>query len=266
VHLADGIVSSPAILLGLNAAGAALAVLAIRSEEQSPSRSVAFAGTLAAFVLAAQGLNVPLVPGASAHVIGAGLLTVAVGPGRAVLSLLAVLLVQALLFADGGITVLGINALNIAVLPVLAVHSMQKLLGRRRVALAAGLGTFLGNVAGATSLGATLVLGAGVSAKLALGFLIGVQALAGVVEGIFTAMAVRHLAQRMPSLIAANRRRDPRVPTRLDRTPDDNGLSESRRGLAWAAVAVGIALALLPFASATPDALARVLEQVRPAP
>jgi cobalt/nickel transport system permease protein len=183
-----------------------------------------------------------------------------------VLSLLAVLLVQALLFADGGITVLGINALNIAVLPVLAVHTMLRLLGRRHVALAAGLGTFVGNIAGALSLGTTLVLGAGLPAKLGLGFLVGVQGLAGVLEGIFTAMAVRHLAQRMPSLIAANRRRDDGVPARLDGAPDEGRTSERRRGLAWAAVAAGIALALLPFASATPDALARVLEHVRPPP
>jgi cobalt/nickel transport system permease protein len=266
VHLADGILESPTLLIGANAAGAALALLVARAGAKDDRRSAAFTGTLAAFVLAAQALNVPLVPGASAHVIGAGLLTVALGPGRAVLALLAVLLVQALLFADGGLTVLGINALNIAVLPVLAVHAIRRVLGPRRVALAAGIGTLLGNILGALGLGTLLWAGAGVPAHLSFGWLVAVQALAGLAEGTLTWLAIRHLATRMPSLSRAAPRAARTVPQRLDRLASAHWHVEQRRGLAWAAIAVGVALALLPLASATPDALARVLEQVRPSP
>jgi len=266
VHLADGILESPTLLIGANAAGAALALLVARSGSADERKSAAFTGTLAAFVLAAQALNVPLVPGASAHVIGAGLLTVALGPGRAVLALVAVLMAQALLFADGGLTVLGINALNIAVLPVLAVHATKTALGPRRVALAAGIGTLLGNVLGALSLGTLLWAGANVPAHLSLGWLVAVQGLAGLAEGILTWLAIRHLATWMPSLTGKAPSTPDDVPRRLDRAAATHWRAEQRRGLAWAAIAVGVALVLLPLASGTPDALARVLEQVRPSP
>lgn len=263
MHLADGILRSPALLVGANAAGVGLALLAART--RGVERGAAFTGTLAAFVLAAQGLNVPLVPGASAHVIGAGLLTIALGPGRAVLAMTAVLLVQALLFGDGGLTVLGINLLNMGVLPVLAVHAARELLGQERLALAAGIGTLVGSLLGAASLGLVLSLGAGVPAKLAFGWLLAVQGAAGLAEAVLTTLAVGHLSTRMPSL-AASPARDPEIPLRLDRELPGTSAVERRRGLTWAVVAMAIAVVLLPFASATPDALARVLDQVRPTP
>ena len=263
MHLADGVVASPGLLVALNATGAAAAALALRAGG-GRRRSVAWTGTLAAFVLAAQNVNVPLVPGASAHVIGAGLLTLLVGPAQAVLALLAVLVVQALVLADGGVTVLGINALTIAVIPVLAVHLARRWLGAERLAWAAVLGTFAGNVGGALVLATTLVLGAGVPPSLAFGWLLGVQAMAGLIEGVLTALAVRQLAARAPALVALWPSARAGIPEPLDgaRIPQ----IERRRGLAWAAVALGVVLVLLPFASRTPDALARVVDQVRAGP
>ncbi|MBK8996678.1 MAG: energy-coupling factor ABC transporter permease [Myxococcales bacterium] len=264
VHLADGIVTSPGWLLGVNAAGGAAAVLVGRHLRDGGERGLAFTGTLAAFVLAAQALNVPLVPGASAHVIGAGLLTLAIGPARAVLALVAVLVVQALLLADGGITALGINVLNIAVLPVLAVHGVHRLLGPGRLGLSAVLGTLLGNVLSALSLAFTLVAAAGVPAGLAFGWLVGIQALAGCVEGVLTALALGHLVKLAPGLLAATRTNTSALPPLLE--GPSVPVRSRRMGFVWAALAVGIACALLPLATETPDALGRVVEHARPSP
>ena len=261
MHLADGIVENPAWLIGANIVGAAAAVLVTRRVGAEGSRGVAFTGTLAAFVLAAQALNVPLVPGASAHVIGASLLTLAVGPARAVLALVAVLIVQALMFADGGVSALGINVLNIAVIPVLAVHVVHRLLGPKRLALTAVLGTVIGNALGASSLALTLVAGAGVPVVLAFGWLVGLQMLAGLVEGVLTALALRHLVKAAPGLLVA-------CSARARSAHDDRRLGRSSSFAAGRA-AVGDPghrphlRALARSRTDLPDALERVVERSR---
>lgn len=256
MHLADGILTHPGVLIGANAVGAAVGALVLRSSERAGERSVVWTGTLAAFVLAAQALNVPLVPGASAHVIGAGLLTLALGPGRAALALLAVVCVQALLFADGGITTLGINALHIAFIPTLSMHFVARRLGPSRLELAAVLGTLLGNALSAASLACLLTLGATVSPGLAFGWLVGMQSLAGVIEGGLTALAVRQLRARAPGSLHAAQT--------AARTPTPAATTDRRRGLAWAAIALAVVVLLLPLASHAPDALDRVVGQARP--
>jgi cobalt/nickel transport system permease protein len=250
VHLADGILTDPALVTGLNLIGAGALGVALREVADDGDRQLALTGTLAAFVFVAQSLNVPLVPGASAHVIGASLLTLLVGAARAIVALSAVLLAQAVLLADGGIVVLGLNMLHIAVLPVLAIRFARRFIAPagRRLGLAAIVGTALGNAAGAASLALALVLGAGAEPRIAFGWLVGVQTAAGVLEGVLTATAVRRLSRLAPDLVEAA----PAPPTRP--TAPRPG-----RTLAWGAVAVGIVLMLLPLASATPDALERVI-------
>jgi cobalt/nickel transport system permease protein len=215
-------------------------------------------GTLAAFVLAAQALNVPIVPGASAPAVGAGLLCFVLGPARAIVALFAVLLVQALLLADGGITMLGVNALNLAVLPVLVVHACRRVFGESKPGLAAAAlaGTLLGSLIGAASLGSILVLGAGAPPGFTFGWLLGVQALAGVAEGTLTALVVQRLSARAPELVASPSKPDAALPVALDVEPIASGEGRTLRAVA---LAVCVTIALLPVASTTPDALEALL-------
>jgi cobalt/nickel transport system permease protein len=254
VHLADGIISPTPVVIALNIAGVALVGATLRTAFER-RRCAAWTGTMAAFVLAAQALNVPMVPGASAHAIGAGLLALTLGPARAIVALFAVLLVQALLLGDGGITVIGINALNIAVLPVACVHACRKLFGEtpRAVFWAALVGTPLGSVLGAACLGAVLVQAAHAPFAVTFGWLIGVQAVAGVVEGVISAAAVKHLLGRAPALLRVG----------MAHESDERDVP-SRRALWVTAFAVAVTLALLPFASAMPDALEVVVEHLKP--
>jgi len=261
VHLADGILRATPLVVGLDVLGAAALGIALERSLCDRARYAAWTGTLAAFVLAAQALNLPLLPGASAHVVGAALLTLALGPARAIVALSAVLVVQALLLADGGVTVLGINLLNLAVLPALATELARRLCGesaRGRV-VAAVAGTLLGNVAGACSLAATLVAGAGAPAKLTFGWLVGVQAVAGLAEGILTALVVKHLLGRAPALLGAPAMQMPRA-------LDDEPLPRARTRWRALAIAIVAAIALVPLASATPDALELVLGRIGAAP
>jgi cobalt/nickel transport system permease protein len=261
MHLADGILSSVSVTAGLNLFGACGVALAVK-RSLGQLRTVAWTGTLAAFVLVAQALNLPLLPGASAHAIGAGLLTLVVGPAHAVVALFAVLVVQALLLADGGITVLGINALNIAVLPVLAITACRRAFGesRRGLMMTAVVGTLLGSALGAASLTLALVYGASAPAPLTFAWLLGVQSLAGLIEGALTALAVRQLYGRAPGLLAEHTAVAAR--TSLDEPPPAP-LGKERLALKVAACAILVLLLLLPFASSSPDALEFVLERLQ---
>lgn len=258
MHLADGIIDDTYLLAGASCLGAAAVVTAMANVKRC-TRGAAWTGALAAFVLAAQAVNVPVVPGTSAHVIGAGLMTIAIGPARAIVGMFGVLLIQALLFADGGVTTLFVNALNLAAIPVLVTQALRRLLAKRPrgPVWAVGLGTAAGNVLGALSLSTLLVAGARAPAAFTFGWLVGIQALAGVVEGALAAASVSYLLHRAPALLTSERSTTHRA---LDERIAPRATPIT--GLGGVLVLAGIALLALPFASRAPDALDGVLQRL----
>ena len=261
MHLADGIIDDTTLLAGVSCLSAAALVTALARVKKC-TRGAAWTGALSAFVLAAQAVNVPLVPGASAHVVGAGLMTIAVGPARAMVGMFAVLVVQALLFADGGVTTLLVNTFHLAVIPIAATHLLRVALtrpdepGERAALVAVGLGSLLGNLLAALSLSTLLVLGAGAPPRLTFGWLVGVQGLAGVCEALLAMASLRYLARRAPALLALKQSSGPRA---LDERFAAPGVRSF--GLSGVLMLLGMCLLLVPFASQLPDALQLVLEQ-----
>src|SRR4051812_5310442 len=103
MHLPDGFLTSPVLItssaLAVSGVGAAL----VHARHHLPPRRVPLMGLSAAFIFAAQMLNFPIAGGTSGHLIGGTLAAILLGPSAAILVLTAVLLVQCLLFADGGL-------------------------------------------------------------------------------------------------------------------------------------------------------------------
>ena len=118
-------------------------------------RRVPLLGVTAAFVFAAQMLNFPVAGGTSGHFLGAALAAILLGPWLACLSLAVVLGVQAFVFADGGITALGANVLNMGVIGALRrrrddarrPHASR----RRRSCRSPAVGAWLAVMAGAAA-------------------------------------------------------------------------------------------------------------------
>ena len=162
------------------------------------------------------------------------------------------MILQAILLADGGIAALGINIVNIVLIPVGVVSLMRMLLGRNRVRVTAILGTLLGNVVAAACLSTLLVVSAGAPAAWTFATLVGIQALAGLVEGVLTSSAVVHLQKRAPRLFASGE-------------SEARG-AKPRQMWAWAAVGVGVLLLAVPIASSAPDALELVLARAHATP
>jgi cobalt/nickel transport system permease protein len=115
MHIPDGFLSLPTAL-----GTAAMSVIALKQSvklvrKKLGSRQVPIMGVMAAFVFAAQMLNFPIIGGTSGHLIGAVLLAILLGPMVASLIMTSILIIQALIFVDGGILALGANIFNMAV-------------------------------------------------------------------------------------------------------------------------------------------------------
>src|SRR3954447_20747049 len=116
MHIPDGFLS-PEVALATGAVAAGGVALAVRRTERTlDERRIPLLGVTAAFVFAAQMLNFPIAGGTSGHVIGGALAVAVLGPWAAIVALSVVVGVQALLFADGGLTALGANLLNMAII------------------------------------------------------------------------------------------------------------------------------------------------------
>ena len=118
MHLGDGAITAECALIAAGAAAVGLGVAAVAARSAPPSpRKLLLAGGLGSLIFAAQAVNLPILPVSSAHLVGGVLLAWALGPGLAVWTMAAVLLLQAALLGDGGFHALGANVLNMALLP-----------------------------------------------------------------------------------------------------------------------------------------------------
>jgi len=116
MHIADGILSTP-VWAALNAAAVPMIGLAVRRVRAA---NAPLLGVMGAFVFAAQRMNFPAGLGTSGHLLGGALLAMTLGPGAATIVLTAILILQTLVFQDGGVLALGANVMNMAILGVWA--------------------------------------------------------------------------------------------------------------------------------------------------
>ena len=208
MHIPDGFLSpGVAAIAGVLAIAAVAYGLRVANVELDEAR-VPLLGVLAAFIFAVQMLNFPIVGGTSGHLLGATLAAVLLGPWLACLVMAVVLIVQAFVFADGGISALGANVLNMGVLGALLagylVLASEKVLPHTR-------GAFLGTVAvvswlavmvGATVTSVELALSDTVPLGTVLPAMLGVHAFIGVGEAVITVAAVAAVLVSRPDLVA----------------------------------------------------------------
>jgi cobalt/nickel transport system permease protein len=208
VHIPDGFIDGPTSLGAAGVAAAGLGVSVRRAADALDDRRAPLAGLVAAFVFAVQMLNFPVASGTSGHLLGAVLAAVLVGPWAAVICIAVVLLVQAL-FADGGLTALGLNVLNMGLVAGLGGYAVflvaRRLLPRTKAgvvaasAVAAGLSVVLAAVAFVVeyAIGGTVDLSLGA----VLGAMVGVHVLIGIGEAVITAMTVSAVLAVRPDLV-----------------------------------------------------------------
>ena len=209
MHVPDGFFDLPTSIATGVVAGGVVAVALRRSGGELLQAGAARAGLTGCFVFAAQMINFPVGAGTSGHLIGAALAAALVGPWTAVLTMTCVLVVQALVFADGGVTALGTNILLMGVVPVLAATAVARgllALGRHRrslVAPAAGIGAFVSVPVAALVFVGLYALGGRVDLPLGLlaAAMTGTHLLIGVGEGLITASVLSAVLAARPDLV-----------------------------------------------------------------
>ncbi|MEA2229912.1 MAG: cobalt/nickel transport system permease protein, partial [Solirubrobacteraceae bacterium] len=144
MHIPDGFLDARVAAATGVAAVAAVGYGLRKADETLDDRRVPLLGVTAAFVFAAQMLNFPVAGGTSGHFLGAALAAILLGPWLACLVIAVVLATQAFVFADGGITALGANVLNMGVVGALGVgllmHAARAVLPSSRGAFLAVVG------------------------------------------------------------------------------------------------------------------------------
>jgi cobalt/nickel transport system permease protein len=209
MHMSDGLLNAPTSLLFGAVAVLGLAFATIGARRDLDDRTAPMAGLVAAFIFAVQMLNFPVLPGVSGHLLGGALAAILVGPWAGALCVTIVLVLQSLLFADGGLTALGANVTNMALIGTavgyIVAVALRKLAVKNRVGLVtvAFIAAFVNTVI--ASLGFVLEFAIGGDPAFALGgvagTVIGAHCLIGIGEGIITALTVGAVAAVRPDLV-----------------------------------------------------------------
>ena len=227
MHISDGIVNLPVSAIFGVVAVTWIALCLVKARRDLDDRLAPMAGLVAAFIFAVQMLNFPVLPGVSGHLLGGALAVILVGPWVGALCVATVLLVQALLFADGGLSALGLNITNMAILTTLVAYGVVAV--SLRVLPKNRLGTVVASFLAATV--SVVVASQGFVGEYALGgevdkalgpisaTMAGVHLLIGIGEGLITATTVATVAAVRPDLVYALRRyrKQPLLITNADR-------------------------------------------------
>lgn len=198
MHIPDGFIDLPVSAGAAVVSGAAITV-ALRNSRGSMEQEVApMAGLTAVFIFAVQMLNFPVAAGTSGHLLGGALAAILVGPWVALLAMTVVLALQAFIFADGGLSAIGLNVLNMGVLTVLVgwivFKALVKVLPKRNSSVVAASAAAAFISVPVSALGFVIQYAIGGSGIIdldkVLGAMISVHLLIGIGEAIITAMTV----------------------------------------------------------------------------
>jgi cobalt/nickel transport system permease protein len=241
MHIPDGFLSTPIWTTSVVAGIASVSFAARRAQRELPEARTPLLGVMGAFVFAAQMINFPVGPGTSGHLVGGTLLAAVLGPAAATVVLTAILIVQALVFQDGGVLALGANTLNMAVAGVLAGYLPYALSGRRKWGLFAG-GALSVLVSATLTVAELLLSGIRIPTAFLWTSLV-LFVVNAALEGAITVAVARALERINPVWLAGEQ------------------LSVAS-GLRWVtAGAVALACAGVLLASAMPDGLEHLAEQ-----
>ncbi|MEU9162653.1 energy-coupling factor ABC transporter permease [Streptomyces sp. NPDC048424] len=209
MHVPDGFINAPVSVAAGVAAGAAVALSLRGARRELDERTAPLAGLVAAFIFAVQMLNFPVAAGTSGHLLGGALAAILVGPYTGVLCVSVVLLMQGILFADGGLTALGVNITVMGVVTVVVAYAIFRGLlkvlppTRRSVTAAAFTGALLSVPAAAAAFTAVYAVGGTTDVAIGKVFtaMVGVHVLIGIGEAAITAATVGAVIAVRPDLV-----------------------------------------------------------------
>jgi cobalt/nickel transport system permease protein len=224
--------------------------LAVSKTNQSlGEKQIPLMGVMAAFIFAAQMLNFPIAGGTSGHFLGGSLAAIVLGPWAGILVMTAVVGVQALLFQDGGLLVMGANIFNMGIITSVIGFGLYRMVVSRKRGLRiafAGIGAWIATMAAALFTALQLWLSGTTRLEIVVPAMLGVHALIGLGEALITMAALTYIEQTRPDLLG------------IENSKDTGG-----RGWIVAGILVSlIAIFISPLASGNPDGLEKVAQDL----
>lgn len=217
MHIPDGLIGpGTSAVAGVVAAGA-LVWCARDKEAEVDDRQVPLAGMAAAYIFAVQMLNFPVASGTSGHLLGGVLAAVLVGPRLGAIAIAAVLVVQALLFADGGLSALGLNIVNMGIVGGVGGYwlfvALRSVLPKspQGIVVASGIAAGVATPLAALMFVAEYAVGGNDAASITTvaASMVGVHLLIGIGEGVITALTVSAVLAARPELVRGARHLPP---------------------------------------------------------
>lgn len=252
MHIPDGFLDAKTAistgLFSLTGLGAALRITGKKTE----SKRIPLFGLAAAFVFVAQMINFPVASGTSGHLLGATLVAVLLGPSAAIIVMSSVLIIQSLLFADGGILSLGANIFNMAIVAPLLGNAIYKIVrsvlrdDRGRL-IAASVAAWCTIVVVAVVCAMELAWSGATPLRLVVPAMAGIHMVIGLGEAVITMLILSAIAKTRPELLNGKKM--------IALAPVGR-----RRPFAGILLYLGLLLLAVPFASDLPDGLERVAQ------
>jgi cobalt/nickel transport system permease protein len=252
MHIPDGFLDARTAVTTGVLATTGLGVALRQARRNLPPGRVPLLGLSAAFVFVAQMINFPVAGGTSGHLIGAVLVGALLGPSAAVIVISAVLIVQCLMFADGGISALGANIFNMGLVGGIGGWAIYYLVSRAVKGLfgcvvAAVFAGWCSTVLASVACAGELAVSHTVRWPVVLPAMAGIHMLIGIGEGLITALVLVGIGRARPELLQ---------PGAATETQRPYGAVVAYGGL----IALGLALFASPLASSWPDGLDKAAE------
>jgi cobalt/nickel transport system permease protein len=249
MHIPDGFLSLLVSLIFWACTIVMVGLAVAKTNRSLGEKQIPLMGVMAAFIFAAQMLNFPVAGGTSGHFLGGALAAMVLGPWAGMLVMTAVIGVQGLLFQDGGLLVMGANIFNMGILTAVIGFGLYRMVAgqKRGVRLAfAGLGAWLSTMTAALMCSLELWVSGTSRLEIVLPAMLGVHALIGLGEAVITVAALAYIEQTRPDLVGS-----------------EKITSAGGRGWIISGLIVSLLAVLIsPLASASPDGLERVAEDL----
>lgn len=209
MHIPDGFIDTPVAAAAGAVAVAGIAVGIKKAANELDERRAPLAGLVAAFVFAVQMLNFPVAGGTSGHLLGGVLAAVLVGPWTGMLCISLVLLIQGLVFADGGLTALGLNIVNMGLIGAVGGYWVFRAIRgvlpatKPMVVIASGVAAGISVVLASIGFWFEYAIGGSTNVPLGTVFaaMVGTHALIGIGEGLITGLTVGAVLAVRPDLV-----------------------------------------------------------------
>ncbi|GAB1542912.1 energy-coupling factor ABC transporter permease [Scytonema sp. NUACC21] len=207
LHIPDGFLNLPVILVTWAIAIALIAVSLSKAQSEYQERAVPLMGVCAAFIFAAQMINFPIPGGTSGHLLGGTLAGALLGPWAGSLVMVAVFIVQSVFFQDGGLTVLGANILNMGLIGTFAGYYLYKAMrfaiGRNRLSamvIGSAVAAWTSVVVAALVCAVQLAVSGTVPLSVALTAMTTWHVLIGIGEAAITVIALSFIWRTRPDM------------------------------------------------------------------